>query len=133
MTDDLAPISFGVVIADDDPTICQALGDLIDDHPRLRLVGVARSGVEAAALVATTHADLAVVDVKMPSGGAAAISAIHEIAPDVPVVVYTANQGRRIHSELIAAGATAVLSKGDSIDLAGALVEIASSGAVPAI
>lgn len=130
MNSDLEKSTFGVVIADDDPNVCQALGDLIDDHPQLRLIGIARSGTDAATLVATIGADLAVVDVRMPTGGVAAIAAIHEVAPELPVAVYTADRGRRTRSELLDAGAAAVFAKGDSIDLAAALVAMAQSGAV---
>lgn len=120
---------FGVVIADDDPVIRSLLGELIDDHPALRVVGLASDGMGAAALVAAHQPDLVVVDVMMPDGGAAAITAIHEVSPRIPVAVYTANRGRHVRADLLGAGAAAVFAKGDSIDLAEALLDVARTAA----
>lgn len=124
MTDVLGMKTFSVVIADDDRNICEALGALLSDDPRFALLGVAHSGEDVARLAGTTHADLAIVDVQMPMGGAAAIVAIHAASPTTRVAVYTANRGTRLHGEMLAAGAAGVFHKGDALDLSSALVDL---------
>jgi DNA-binding NarL/FixJ family response regulator len=116
--------TFSVIIADDDHNICDALRDLIGDDPRFEVRGVVHSGADAAELVGTQRVDLAVVDVQMPQGGAEAIEAIHAVSPFTHVVVFTAKSGSRLHSQLMGAGAAAVLKKGDALDLSEALVRL---------
>lgn len=121
---DLISGRFGVVVADDDLSVCDALGSLIDDHPRLELLGTAHSGTEAAALVERLHPDLVVADVMMPAGGVEAIQAVHAVAPETIVAIFTASRSRRLQHSLIDEGAAAVFSKGDSIDLAESLAAL---------
>lgn len=122
MTDRSSP--YGVVVADDDRSVCDALGSLIDDHPDLVLLGSAHSGAEAADLVARLRPDLVVTDVMMPTGGVDAIRAVHAVAPGTIVAVFTASRSRRLRRDLLQEGAAAVFSKGDAIDLADALVAL---------
>ncbi len=80
--------SAGVVIADDDDGVRDALGELIDDHPALFLIASVGSGLEAAALCSEHHPPLAVIDVMMPSGGSVAIEAILAASPTTRVMAY---------------------------------------------
>ncbi|NNF64145.1 MAG: response regulator [Acidimicrobiia bacterium] len=117
---------FGVIVADDDVAVCEALGSLIDDHPDLSLLGTAHSGNEAARLAELTHADLVVADVMMPTGGLEAIRAVHAVAPLTVVAVFTASRSRLLHRALVEGGAAAVFAKGEAIDLANSLVTLMS-------
>jgi DNA-binding NarL/FixJ family response regulator len=118
---------FTVVLADDDQRIREALTDLFDDHPRLRVVGSADSGSLAAAICAGLRPHLAVVDVMMPTGGVEAIEAIHRVSPSTIVVAYTARRDRRTRERLLAVGAAAVFTKGGLLDLAAALHQLAAA------
>lgn len=117
---------FTVVLADDDGRVRDALTDLLDDHPRLQVVGSAESGTAAAALCMTLHPNLAIVDVMMEAGGVEAVTAIHRVSPETLVVAYTARRDRRTHERLLAGGAAAVFIKGALIDLAGSLNDLAT-------
>ena len=109
--------SFGVVVADNDDDIRRALADLIDDHPRLHLLGQAMDGLAAAELCARHTAHLAVIDVRMPHGGADAVVAIRAACPVTIVAAYTTLGDRRTRERLLAAGAAAVFVKGGAHDL----------------
>lgn len=114
---DTAPESFGVVVADNDHHIRGALADLIHDHPRLHLVGTAVDGVEAARLCGEHRAHLAVIDVRMPFGGAHAVDLIKAASPSTVVAAYTTLTDRRTRQRLLEAGAVAVFHKGGGYDL----------------
>ena len=121
MTDqvpDVVPGVAHVVIADDNPDVRDALSTLIEDHPHLTVVGVAETGDDAAELCARHHPELAVVDVAMPTGGAAAVRAIHAVRPRTIVAAYTAHADRRTRARLLEAGAARVFAKGSPVDLA---------------
>ncbi len=117
--------TFGVVIADNDHHIRQALADLISDHPRLHLIGEAMDGLAAARLCASHVVHIAVVDVRMPHGGAEAVTAIRAANPDTLVVGYTTLSDRRTRERLLDAGASAVFVKGGAYDLGDELAALA--------
>ncbi len=117
-------ISFGVVVADNDTEIRRALADVIRDHPQLHLIGEAVDGLEAAALCGTHRARVAIVDVRMPHGGAEAVTAIKHASRGTCVVAYTTLSDRRTRERLLEAGAAAVFVKGGGIDLGDAIVAL---------
>ena len=120
--------SAGVVIADDDDGVRDALGELIDDHPALFLIASVGSGLEAAALCSEHHPPLAVIDVMMPSGGSVAIEAILAASPTTRVMAYTVRSDRRTSERLMASGASAVLAKGGGSDITSELVKLLDQG-----
>jgi len=125
---DVSSVRYGVIVADDDLAVCEALGSLIDDHPALELYGSAHSGGDAALLAEQTQAHLVVADVMMPGGGLEVIQAVHAVAPGAIVVMFTASRSRLLHRSLVAGGAAAVFSKGDAIDLAESLASLVALG-----
>ena len=118
-----APLA--VVIADDDDRVRASLADLIDDDPRLSMVGAGASGAEAAALCAVHHPALAVVDVVMPQGGTAAIRAILAVSPTTQIMAFTARADRRMRERLLQSGAGVVVAKGSDTDIPAALYTLA--------
>ena len=59
-------MSIRLVVADDQPVICDGFAALLDAQPDLEVVGTAANGADLVALVARTGPDVAVVDVRMP-------------------------------------------------------------------
>lgn len=112
MTGPQAVRLFGVVIADDDPDLREALAGLIDQHPLMHVIGSAPDGRVAAALCGELGADLAVVDVRMPHGGVEAVDAIRTANSTTVVAVYTALADRRTRQSLFSAGAASIMLKG---------------------
>src|SRR5437867_12977706 len=71
-----------VLIADDQAELRAALVDLVSADDRLELIGQARDADEAISLVTRHRPDVALVDVRMPSGGGLrATRAIRIVSP----------------------------------------------------
>jgi DNA-binding NarL/FixJ family response regulator len=93
--------------------------------PRFSVVAVVGSGAELRAVVADLRPDVALVDVRMPEGGAAAVRGLREddrarvaTATDAPnaslvVIAVSAHTGASDVRDLVAAGATGYLAKGN--------------------
>jgi EAL domain-containing protein (putative c-di-GMP-specific phosphodiesterase class I)/CheY-like chemotaxis protein len=106
-----------VVIADDEPTIREALSDLIEAQPSMEVlaaVGDAEAAVEAARLHLP---DVVLVDVKMPGGGGPrAARDIRRYCPHTRVVALSAHEDRASVLEMLRAGAVGYLVKGVSTE-----------------
>lgn len=117
---------YSVVIADDDDMVREALAELIDDHPGLRMAGAVRNGSLAAELCGVLQPALAVVDVMMEFGGDEAVAAIRAVSPATKVVAFTAHGDRRTRARLIESGAVDVFVKGRESGLADSLHRLVS-------
>lgn len=84
-----------VVISDDDPLIRDALRELLDAEPDLRVVAVARDADEAIALVERHAPAVVVLDVRMPGGGGArAAREIKVRSPGTGILLLSAHADR---------------------------------------
>lgn len=102
-----------VLIAEDEPTVREALGELIDGEPAMRLVGAAGDAEEAIRLASEHRPDVALLDVKMPAGGGPrAAREILDLCPDTRVVALSAYEDRSTVLEMLRAGASGYLVKG---------------------
>jgi signal transduction histidine kinase len=102
-----------VLIAEDEPTVREALGELIDGEVALRLVGAAADAEEAIRLAQEHRPDVALLDVKMPAGGGPrAAREIRASCPDTRVVALSAYEDRSTVLEMLRAGASGYLVKG---------------------
>jgi PAS domain S-box-containing protein len=101
-----------VMIADDESAIRDAISELVAGEPGLELVGVATDGKAAVALAQLRTPDVAVVDVKMPSGGAWAAKRIKECSPATRVLAFSAYEDLATVIEMLRAGAVGYLVKG---------------------
>jgi DNA-binding NarL/FixJ family response regulator len=105
------------------PTRC--LG--VDDHSVLRegldllfgaaddveLVGTVETGEEAIAAVQKLRPKVVLMDVRLPGiDGISAVKRIHEAAPEVEFVMFTAYGDKRLLSDAISAGARGYVMKG---------------------
>jgi len=78
-----------VLVADDERSICEAFGLLLETEGHTPLT--ASTGEEALRIVRESHPDLVFVDVRMPGmGGLDVLRAIRGLDPALPVVVMTA-------------------------------------------
>ncbi len=101
-----------VVVADDDETMRRAIVDVLEAHDAFTVVANVATGDGLPELVAQTHAELVVLDVRMPSGGAAAASALREHDPHTVVVAVSASNQVSTVAAMFRAGATGFLAKG---------------------
>lgn len=105
-----------VVLADDDATMREALALAIDSDRRFELVGQAATGPRLVDLVVDTEPHLALVDVRMPGGGAPACRAILEhsrLRRRPELVAVSADVDPRTVVMMLRAGATSFLGKGE--------------------
>jgi YesN/AraC family two-component response regulator len=58
-----------VLIADDEPLLLQALGEVIGSSPDFELVATAANAADATRLAGDLHPHVALLDVRMPEGG----------------------------------------------------------------
>jgi DNA-binding NarL/FixJ family response regulator/EAL domain-containing protein (putative c-di-GMP-specific phosphodiesterase class I) len=118
-----------VLIADDDVRVRQALSDMLTSRSDFEVVGMASDAMQAIRLAALHRPDVALIDGKMPGGAAAAVREIRSSVPDTKVVVLSARVGREAVQEMLDAGATSYLAKGNSnAEIVEAIHEAGSGG-----
>lgn len=115
---------FRVAVADDDRNVLAALGGLVDDEPRLELRGTFADGFGLLDCCRREHLDAALIDIAMPGGGPDLARDIRAARPHTIVVVHTAHGDRRNREAMLAAGAAAILHKGRTLDVTGALLDL---------
>lgn len=111
-----------VVIGDDDQAFREAARDVLAADPRFTVVDAVASGEELLRVAALTRPDVALVDVRMPGGGAAAVRALVEDDADfgttddghvaLVVIAVSARTGLNDVRAMLQAGATGYLAKG---------------------
>jgi EAL domain-containing protein (putative c-di-GMP-specific phosphodiesterase class I) len=106
-----------VLVADDEPELRIAIADLLAHEDGLTLVGTAGDAEEAIALAIERHPDVALVDVKMPSGGGPrAAREILRASPTTRVIALSAFEDRPTVLEMLRAGAVGYLVKGTAAE-----------------
>jgi EAL domain-containing protein (putative c-di-GMP-specific phosphodiesterase class I)/CheY-like chemotaxis protein len=104
-----------VLIAEDEPSVRDALAALIQAEPDLELVAAAADALQAIELARKHRPDVAVLDVKMPGGGGPrAARAIRAFSPQTRVTALSAYDDRASVLEMLGAGAVGYLVKGTS-------------------
>jgi NarL family two-component system response regulator YdfI len=98
---------------DDHQVVRQGLEILFGDTDDLQLVGTVGSGEDALEMIKRNEPQIVLMDVRLPGmDGVSTIKRIHEEAPNVQFVVFSAYGDRRLVSDAIAAGARGYVMKG---------------------
>ena len=106
-----------VVLADDDGPFVESLRTLVDEQPRLTVVGVAADGLEAIELVDELAPEAVVIDLHMPRlDGVSALARMRQDHPGLCLIALTADGAPELHRAVEEAGADAVLMKGHPFD-----------------
>lgn len=103
-----------VLVADDSPTSSELLIDTLSSDPGIRVVGAARTGVEAVAMARALKPDVITMDIQMPGmNGIEATSAIMRESPTRIIIVSTLFRDGEVALSLEAtrAGALMVMPK----------------------
>ncbi|MEU1912244.1 response regulator transcription factor [Streptomyces massasporeus] len=120
-----------VLLADDQALLRSAFRVLVDSEPDMEVVGEASDGAEAARLAKEQHADVVLMDIRMPgTDGLAAtrmISADPELA-DVRVVILTTFEVDDYVVQSLRAGASGFLGKGSEPEELLSAIRIAAGG-----
>jgi len=101
-----------VLIADDHPLYRDALEQLIERAPGLRLCGAVTNLPEALMALMGISCDLVLLDLHMPGmTGIDSLRKVHHLQPNAKVVLISGQMDREIVAEGLAAGAVGFLSK----------------------
>lgn len=99
------------LVADDHPALLAAICDFLGQEG-YDVVGPAADGRRALGLATAERPDVALVDFRMPRlEGLGLLAALREAAPEMPVVVYTAEADQQLARDALAAGARGLVLK----------------------
>lgn len=121
-----------ILVVDDHPAFRRALRSALQLVKDIEVTGEAGGGVEAVEMALSgDDPDLVLMDLSMPDlDGIEAMTRIHRIRPELPVVILTAHADAGVEKEARAAGARGFLAKGTSLEeLLGVLHEAAGAPA----
>ena len=106
-----------VVLADDDGSFIEGLRAVVDEQPRLSVVGVAGDGLEAIELVEELEPEAVVIDLHMPRlDGVTALARMRQDHPNLCLIALTADGAPDLLRAVEEAGADAVLLKDARIE-----------------
>ena len=121
-----------VLLADDHHLVRRGFRRLLEDDPRIDVVGEAADGAEAIALATELRPRVVVMDAAMPgTSGMAATRAIRAAAPDVDVLMLSMHSEGTVVQQALDAGARGYILKNVvDLDLAAAIVRVAAGETV---
>jgi DNA-binding NarL/FixJ family response regulator len=119
-----------VIIADDHPVVRQGLKMMLSSDPEVSVVGEAKDGDEALAMVHSLEWDVAVLDYSMPGrGGVDLLAAVKHDYPDRPVLILSIYPEDPHGMRALKAGAAGYISKESAAeDLTAAVKKVVSGG-----
>jgi DNA-binding NarL/FixJ family response regulator len=101
------------LVVDDHSVVRQGLDILFGDVDDLELVGTVKNGEEALDAIQDLEPEIVLMDVRLPGiDGVSAVKRIHQTAPSVQFVIFSAYGDKRLLSDAIAAGARGYVMKG---------------------
>lgn len=104
-----------VIVVDDEDTFREALGDVFAHEDGFELAGTAFDADSAIDLALRTKPDVAVIDMRMPGGGAHATADIRRRSPRTHIVGISAHDDRASVLEMLEAGASSYVIKGGPV------------------
>jgi DNA-binding NarL/FixJ family response regulator len=105
-----------VLIAEDDEGVREILASVVHAEPAFELVGAVEDAGGAIAVAARETPDVALVDVRMPGGGATAARGIKLRSPATSVLAFSAHDDALTMQEMYDAGADGYVVKGSSVN-----------------
>jgi DNA-binding NarL/FixJ family response regulator len=117
LTRDVGPVQgrLRVLIADDNPSVRQALRELVEPQTDLNLVGVAVDGAEALRMARESRPDVVILDNDMPRlSGLDVLKTIKTSMPEMVVLMFTLDDS--IGTRALELGAADVMTKDMPLD-----------------
>ena len=106
-----------VVLADDDHAYLESLRLLVEEQPGLSVVGTAHDGLEAIERVNELDPNAVVIDLHMPRlDGVSAVAHLRREHASLCLVALTGDPDASLHRAVEAAGADAVMLKGQMLE-----------------
>jgi len=110
--------TISVLIADDHAIFREALRKLLENDPKLAVVGEAGNGRDTIRLARELHPDILLLDLSMPiTPGLEALREITQFAPRIRTLILTAEVGDSDVTEALQLGARGVLMKHAATEL----------------
>jgi DNA-binding NarL/FixJ family response regulator len=118
-----------VLLVEDSDVYRTSLELLLDMQPGIDVVGGVASGAEALAVCGALRPEVVLMDLRLPgAGGVAATADLLEAFPGTSVVCLTAEAMPDERQAITAAGATAIVEKGQPIEMLVAAIVAAAGG-----
>jgi DNA-binding NarL/FixJ family response regulator len=116
-----------IFFADDHAMLRDGLTMLINAQPDMEVVGQADNGRALVQQTRDCQADVVVMDVSMPHGGAPATAQVRQMCPEIQIVALTRHNEPGYVQQLLQAGARGyVLKRADSAELIDAIRAVAA-------
>lgn len=108
------------LIVDDNDLVRQSLRTVLQANPEWEIAGEASNGQDAIEIFKTSHPNLVILDFQMPGmNGIETARRILEIAPAMPIVLFTQHASAELEKHARAAGIRSVVSKTDTFPMVG--------------
>jgi DNA-binding NarL/FixJ family response regulator len=104
------------MVVDDNPAIRRALRNILEFNDGWVVCGEAVDGRDGIEKAKALGPDLIVLDLSMPvMNGLEAARVLHQIMPQVPLILCSLHTDRVLEKEAVSAGVTAVFSKAQNM------------------
>jgi two-component system NarL family response regulator len=101
-----------LLIADDHHLFREGLSRILDDSPSFQVVGTVSSGEDAISAVIELMPDVVMMDIHMPGmGGLAAAEQLHQLYPDMGIIMLTVSEDENDLFAAVRAGARGYMLK----------------------
>mgnify|MGYP003344169170 CR=1 FL=1 len=100
-----------VIIADDHAVVRQGVTRILSDARDLTVVAEASSGDELIDRLLSVTADVCLLDLAMPGGGLDALGRLHELRPELRILVFSMHPEDQYAVRCLAAGASGYVMK----------------------
>jgi DNA-binding NarL/FixJ family response regulator len=103
-----------VLIADDHEIVRRGVRSILESRDGLEICGEAVNGREAVNKASQLHPDLIILDQAMPVlSGLGAATEIHQLMPDVPILMLSMHDGKTLLDSLRSIGARGFVPKAE--------------------
>ncbi|MDI6853473.1 MAG: response regulator transcription factor [Deltaproteobacteria bacterium] len=121
---------YNIILAEDHALVRQGIRRILEDDPKLNVVGEAEDGFELLEVVRQKNADMIILDITMPNlSGIEATKRLKANYPDIKILILTMHKGSESLSNAMASGADGyILKENASQDLIRAIRTLQEGG-----
>jgi DNA-binding NarL/FixJ family response regulator len=117
------------LLVDDNDVVRQGLRTVLQANPEWEICGEANNGLIAVDLFKELHPNIVILDFRMPGiNGVEAARRMSEIAPAVPIVMFTEHASPELEKHALDAGIRKVVSKVDAFPMVGIIEALLGPG-----